>query len=88
MIQLPPELWSIILHHKRKQHFNQISKYLEPLIKINVMDQNLVGDWEHVSNMDMRNLVTVIKGFDEDENLRYFIYYNIRNLPIMIHFYY
>ncbi len=37
-IQLPPEIWRMILRHKRKQHFNELCLYIEPTIQIHLRD--------------------------------------------------
>ncbi len=39
-IQLPPEVWSIIIRHRRKQHFNRICKHLESHLVIYKMSQD------------------------------------------------
>ncbi len=78
MIQLPPELWSIIFQHKRKQHFNLVSKYIELLIPVKKMDWYSVHErWEYNNNTDLMldrsNKIRVL-GYDPIRNIRYFIY--------------
>ncbi len=81
MIQLPPELWSIIFHHKRKQYliskrkrkryFNKLCRYLEVNLEMYIMKYEEGYIWY---NTLRSKTLHYEKRYEEDNECRYCIY--------------
>ncbi len=50
-IQLPNEIWSIILKYKRKQHFTLITTHLTNILKFAIMKNDEHGWYEYHHNI-------------------------------------